>query len=169
MAISSLLRMAPPRVIGSGWELQNVIGSGSFAVVWRAQHKETGVVAAVKEIYTAKLTGKLQLSLASEVSVLQRTAHRNLVGLLDLVKASSREHTTHTASATAPHTRATQPKLTGVARRCRKKTGCSSFSSSARAATLASSSGAVDRCPRHPRGTCCSSSRLACRRCGLRT
>ncbi len=73
------------RVVGS-WRLEQPIGSGSFAVVWRARHCTSGVLAAVKEINTARLSGKLQASLASEVSVLQRTSHRNLVGLLDMVQ-----------------------------------------------------------------------------------
>lgn len=77
------------RFVGN-WQLETPIGSGSFAVVWRAKHKDTAVVAAVKEIHTAKLTGKLQASLASEVSVLQRTSHGNLVGLLDIVKEEDR-------------------------------------------------------------------------------
>lgn len=68
------------------WVLEGELGRGSFAVVWRARHATTGAPAAVKEINTDKLNKKLQESLASEVAVLSQTKHRNIVGLLDLLK-----------------------------------------------------------------------------------
>ena len=73
------------RAVGS-WILEGELGRGSFAVVWRARHAETGALAAVKEINTERLNKKLQESLASEVAVLSETKHRNVVGLLDLLK-----------------------------------------------------------------------------------
>ena len=74
-----------PRVVGA-WVLEGELGRGSFVVVHRAHHTESGQPAAVKEINTDKLNKKLQESLASEVSVLSQTKHRNVVGLLDLLK-----------------------------------------------------------------------------------
>lgn len=68
------------------WVLEKEIGSGSFAKVWRATHKQTQQVAAVKEINLDKLSKKLQESLASEVAVLKHTQHHNIVCLLDLIK-----------------------------------------------------------------------------------
>jgi len=68
------------------WVLEQQIGSGSFAVVWRAHHSETNALGAVKEINTEKLNKKLQESLASEIAVLQQTHHRNIVCLLDILK-----------------------------------------------------------------------------------
>jgi serine/threonine-protein kinase ULK/ATG1 len=68
------------------WVLQREIGSGSFAKVWQATHKQTQQVAAVKEINLEKLSKKLQESLASEVAVLKHTQHHNIVCLLDLIK-----------------------------------------------------------------------------------
>lgn len=59
-------------------------------MVWRARHATTGAPAAVKEINTDKLNKKLQESLASEVAVLSQTKHRNIVGLLDLLKVRTR-------------------------------------------------------------------------------
>ena len=76
-----------PRVVGS-WELEQEIGAGSFAVVWRARHTSTGARAAVKEINAEKLNRKLQESLASEVAVLDQTRHANIVRLLDLIKVA---------------------------------------------------------------------------------
>ncbi|KIY95997.1 unc51-like kinase [Monoraphidium neglectum] len=77
------------RCVGS-WIIEGELGRGSFAVVWRARHATTGAPAAVKEINTDKLNKKLQESLASEVAVLSQTKHRNIVGLLDLLKDGSR-------------------------------------------------------------------------------
>jgi serine/threonine-protein kinase ULK/ATG1 len=73
------------RTVGQ-WVLEQEIGSGSFAVVWRARHATTGDRAAVKEINTDKLNKKLYESLASEVAVLDQTQHDNIVRLLDLLK-----------------------------------------------------------------------------------
>jgi serine/threonine protein kinase len=77
-----------PRNVGA-WVLEGELGRGSFAVVHRAHHSATGQPAAVKEINTDKLNKKLQESLASEVSVLSQTKHRNVVGLLDLLKVGA--------------------------------------------------------------------------------
>lgn len=67
-----------------------MIGQGSFAIVWKARHTVTGALAAVKEINTDKLNRKLQESLNSEIAVLQRVKHVNIVGLLDLFKEPGR-------------------------------------------------------------------------------
>lgn len=76
---------APRRIIGS-WEILEVVGSGSFAIVWKARHITTGTLAAVKEILSDRLNKKLYESLESEIAVLQRLKHANIVGLLDLYK-----------------------------------------------------------------------------------
>ncbi|KAG2453193.1 hypothetical protein HYH02_002517 [Chlamydomonas schloesseri] len=79
---------APPaarRVIGS-WEIIEVLGSGSFAIVWKARHTTTGTLAAVKEVLTDRLNKKLLESLESEIATLRRLKHANIVGLLDLFK-----------------------------------------------------------------------------------
>jgi serine/threonine protein kinase len=69
------------------WALEQPIGSGSFAIVWKAHHVvDVELVAAVKEINTEKLNPKLRESLTSEISVLKRTKHVNCVRLLDLMK-----------------------------------------------------------------------------------
>ena len=60
-----------PRRIGH-WQVDKQIGRGSFAVVWRARHAETGQRVAVKEIRLDKLNRKLRESLESEIQVLQR-------------------------------------------------------------------------------------------------
>jgi serine/threonine-protein kinase ULK/ATG1 len=71
------------------WGLEQPIGSGSFAIVWKAHHSQTGSVVAVKEINTDKLDEKLQLTLASEISVLQQINHKCIVQLIDFIKVRS--------------------------------------------------------------------------------
>ena len=68
------------------WTLTEAIGHGSFATVWKAYHKETNKVAAVKEINTERLNKKLLESLASEIAVLQRVNHPHIVNLYETIK-----------------------------------------------------------------------------------
>ena len=75
----------PGRMIAS-YELKHQIGSGSFAVVWEAVHRETGQVVALKEIKMDKLNAKLRDNLKSEVAILQQIHHRNIVRLLDVMQ-----------------------------------------------------------------------------------
>lgn len=75
--------MEPRKVIGD-WELVQNIGAGSFAVVWKARHVQTGDVVAIKEISTNKLNKKLKQSLESEVSILKQIQHKNIVQLLEV-------------------------------------------------------------------------------------
>lgn len=66
------------RTVGA-WALGSHIGAGSFAIVWRARHVQTGQEAAVKEIALSKLNAKLRQSLESEVAILKRIRHENIV------------------------------------------------------------------------------------------
>ncbi len=66
------------RTVGA-WALGSHIGAGSFAIVWRARHVHTGQEAAVKEIALSKLNAKLRQSLESEVAILKRIRHENIV------------------------------------------------------------------------------------------
>ena len=77
--------MAEPRVIAD-WVLQQRAGSGSFAVVWKATHKISGKVVAIKEISTDRLNKKLRQSLESEVSILKQIHHKNIVHLQDVIE-----------------------------------------------------------------------------------
>ena len=73
------------RTVGD-WILQQRIGSGSFAVVWKASHVTTGKIAAIKEISTDRLNKKLKQSLESEVSILKQIRHKNIVHLEDVIE-----------------------------------------------------------------------------------
>ncbi|KAJ4790029.1 Serine/threonine-protein kinase ATG1 [Rhynchospora pubera] len=67
------------------------IGSGAFSVVWQGLNKKEDIVA-VKEISLERLNKKLRDSLLSEVSILRRVHHPNIIALLD----SIHDHDRHT-------------------------------------------------------------------------
>lgn len=72
-----------------GWILDQRIGSGSFATVWKAfKADEEAQVAAIKIIVTDKLSTKLRQSLGSEISILKRISHQNVVHLFEVVEVS---------------------------------------------------------------------------------
>lgn len=77
------------RMVGE-WCLGSPIGSGSFAIVWKAKHKVTGRESAIKEINLDKLNAKLRQSLESEVSILKRINHDNIVKLLEVFEVGLR-------------------------------------------------------------------------------
>lgn len=77
------------RTVGD-WEISTHIGSGSFAIVWKARHRLTGQEAAIKEIALDKLNAKLRQSLESEVSILKRITHENIVKLLEVFEVRTR-------------------------------------------------------------------------------
>ncbi|XP_024515761.1 serine/threonine-protein kinase ATG1c [Selaginella moellendorffii] len=82
-------RAHQPRAIGDYITSQE-IGAGSFAVVWKARHKITGHEVAIKEIGTEKLNKKLQESLLSEISILKKANHPNIIRLHAIVEAPDR-------------------------------------------------------------------------------
>jgi serine/threonine protein kinase len=72
-------------VIGA-WEVRQEIGRGAFATVYRGCNTRTGQQVAVKEINTDKLNAKLKQSLESEVTILRRIQHQNIVHLYDVLQ-----------------------------------------------------------------------------------
>ncbi|KAJ8499327.1 hypothetical protein OPV22_009879 [Ensete ventricosum] len=63
-----------------------MIGAGAFSTVWLARHRIQGTEVAVKEIAMARLSEKLQRSLLSEVSILGRINHPNIISLYDFIQ-----------------------------------------------------------------------------------
>ncbi|KAL0086385.1 kinase-like domain-containing protein [Phycomyces blakesleeanus] len=59
------------------------IGQGSFATVYKAQHKTTQRIVAIKSVSRSKLTKKLQENLESEISILKAIRHDHIVGLIE--------------------------------------------------------------------------------------
>ncbi|CAL9074875.1 unnamed protein product [Musa textilis] len=66
------------------------IGAGAFSTVWLARHRIQGTEVAVKEIAMARLSEKLQRSLLSEVSILGRINHPNIIALYDYIQIPGR-------------------------------------------------------------------------------
>ncbi|KAL0347353.1 UNVERIFIED_CONTAM: Serine/threonine-protein kinase ATG1c [Sesamum calycinum] len=62
------------------------IGAGSFSTVWHARHRVHGTEVAIKEIVTARLSPKLQESLKSEIFILKRVNHPNIIRLHDMIE-----------------------------------------------------------------------------------
>ena len=72
--------MAHPPQVGE-YAILGVLGSGSFAVVYRAKNIKTGLVVAIKSIRRDKLSKKLLENLESEISILKTLDHPNIVKL----------------------------------------------------------------------------------------
>ncbi|XP_031486063.1 serine/threonine-protein kinase ATG1c-like isoform X2 [Nymphaea colorata] len=79
------------RVIGD-YKVCEQVGSGSFSVVWRATHRSTGSVFAIKEIQMQRLTKKLQESLLSEIVILRKINHPNIIRLHDIIETPGKIH-----------------------------------------------------------------------------
>lgn len=73
------------RVVGD-YQVGRQIGSGSFSVVWHARHRVHGTEVAIKEIATGRLNKKLQESLMSEIFILKRINHPNIIRLHDIIE-----------------------------------------------------------------------------------
>lgn len=56
----------------------SVLGTGSFATVYKAVHESSGTIVAVKAIVLAKLDRKALESLENEISVLRKLDHPNI-------------------------------------------------------------------------------------------
>ncbi|GLT89524.1 hypothetical protein SLE2022_075020 [Rubroshorea leprosula] len=79
------------RVVGD-YLVGRQIGSGSFSVVWHARHRVHGTQVAIKEIVMERLNKKLQESLMSEISILKRINHPNIIRLHDIIEMPGRIH-----------------------------------------------------------------------------
>ena len=73
------------RVVGE-YLVGRQIGSGSFSVVWHARHKVHGTEVAIKEIAMSRLNKKLQESLMSEIFILKKINHPNIIHLHDIIE-----------------------------------------------------------------------------------
>ncbi|MED6204714.1 Serine/threonine-protein kinase ATG1a [Stylosanthes scabra] len=80
---------ARTRVIGD-YILGPRIGSGSFAVVWRARHRHSGIVVAIKEIDKKQLSPKVSENLFKEITILSTINHPNIIRLLEAIQTTDR-------------------------------------------------------------------------------
>ncbi|XP_018484633.2 serine/threonine-protein kinase ATG1b isoform X2 [Raphanus sativus] len=74
------------RVIGE-YAVGRQIGSGSFSVVWEGRHLVDESVVAIKEIAMSRLSKKLQDSLMSEIFILRKINHPNIIRFIDMIEA----------------------------------------------------------------------------------
>ncbi|KAL8102311.1 serine/threonine-protein kinase ATG1c-like isoform X2 [Apium graveolens] len=79
------------RVVGD-YLVGRQIGSGSFSTVWHARHKILGTEVAIKEIATARLNKKLEESLMSEIDILRKVNHPNIIRLYDMIQEPGKIH-----------------------------------------------------------------------------
>jgi serine/threonine protein kinase len=79
------------RVVGE-YEIGKQIGSGAFSVVWLGRRRGGGGgrEVAVKEIMLDRLNKKLRDSLLSEVYILRRISHPNIIALFDFIQVGGR-------------------------------------------------------------------------------
>lgn len=77
------------RLVGD-YMIGQQIGAGAFSTVWRARHRVRGTEVAVKEIAMDRLSNKLQENLLSEVFILRRINHPNIIALYDFIQSSGR-------------------------------------------------------------------------------
>lgn len=80
--------MSEPLVItfdDRSYKINREIGKGSFAVVHLATGIHDKMEYAVKIINTNKLKGRLLDNLSTEISLLKKLKHKNVVNLVDIV------------------------------------------------------------------------------------
>ncbi|CAK8560562.1 unnamed protein product [Lathyrus sativus] len=66
------------------------IGSGSFAVVWRARHRISGLEVAIKEIDQTQLSPKVRDNLIKEITILRTIHHPNIIRLFEAIETNDR-------------------------------------------------------------------------------
>ncbi|KAK4268958.1 hypothetical protein QN277_022179 [Acacia crassicarpa] len=77
------------RLIGD-YILGPQIGSGSFAVVWLARHRHSGLEVAVKEIDKKQLSPKVSENLLKEIHILRTINHPNIIRLFEAIQTNDR-------------------------------------------------------------------------------
>ncbi|TMW92376.1 hypothetical protein EJD97_013125 [Solanum chilense] len=65
------------------------LGGGSSSMVWKAEHRTTGKVVALKQIDLLKLTRQLKSCLDCELSFLSSVKHPNIIRLFDVFQAEN--------------------------------------------------------------------------------
>jgi serine/threonine protein kinase len=72
------------RLVGD-YELQKLVGKGSFAMVFRAAHRRTGARVAVKAIDRELVDKRVHEGILQEREILNSISHRNILRLLDTI------------------------------------------------------------------------------------
>ncbi|RKF77754.1 Serine/threonine-protein kinase ATG1 [Golovinomyces cichoracearum] len=79
------------KIVG-GFSIDDEIGKGSFATVFRGQHKATGALVAIKSVNLSKLNKKLKENLYTEIEILKGLHHPHAVALIDCRESATHIH-----------------------------------------------------------------------------
>jgi serine/threonine protein kinase len=71
-------------VKGGDYVLESKLGEGSFSTVWKAEHKLSGQVVALKQVYLSRLNRHLRSCLDCELNFLSSVNHPNIVRLFEV-------------------------------------------------------------------------------------
>ncbi|GFR81527.1 serine/threonine kinase 33 [Elysia marginata] len=69
------------------YEYGQILGEGSFGKVYRAQHRDTGEVVAIKEIVKEKAGSSGLKQLDKEVSIFKKVDHKNIIKLKEVLES----------------------------------------------------------------------------------
>jgi len=67
------------------YEFGHVLGQGTYGIVYRAIHKETGAIVAIKQIKLQKDDDGMPSTAVREISLLQNLKHPNIVELKEVL------------------------------------------------------------------------------------
>ncbi|KAE8452481.1 Serine/threonine-protein kinase [Mollisiaceae sp. DMI_Dod_QoI] len=79
------------KVVGS-FSIENEIGKGSFATVYKGTHNSTGALVAIKSVNLSKLNKKLKENLYCEIEILKGLHHPHIVALIDCRESPTHIH-----------------------------------------------------------------------------
>jgi len=80
------------KMIGDHYVIVSEIGEGAFAKVYKGAQTKSNQTVAVKSVPRAKLDKKTFQSLESEISILKKFQHENIVQLIDCFKSKNHVH-----------------------------------------------------------------------------
>ncbi|KUJ15469.1 Pkinase-domain-containing protein [Mollisia scopiformis] len=79
------------KVVGS-FSIEEEIGKGSFATVYKGTHATTGALVAIKSVNLSKLNKKLKENLYCEIEILKGLHHPHIVALIDCRESPTHIH-----------------------------------------------------------------------------
>ncbi|KAM0926693.1 hypothetical protein ACQ4PT_003677 [Festuca glaucescens] len=80
----------PPRRVVGEYELQEMVGKGTFAEVFRAAHLPTGARVAVKEIDRRRVDDYVRRGILQEMTILGSLSHPNILRLIDTIETGDK-------------------------------------------------------------------------------